>query len=165
MRSSRLRGESGASLVEFALVLPVFFTVMLGMFTGGLAYNRKLSVTQATREGARYGATLPLTAEPTVDEWLRRVANVTVASSESELRSDRSGVVVCVSYVASSGSPRRYQKVGTAEAWSNQTCFDDGRAGETRVQIVGRRTSKLEALVWSDDLVLSSQAVSRYEAG
>ena len=57
----RKREESGAALVEFALLLPVFMALILGMFSGGIAYNQKLDLTHATREGARYGATVAVT--------------------------------------------------------------------------------------------------------
>ncbi|MGH9268978.1 MAG: TadE family protein, partial [Acidimicrobiales bacterium] len=39
----RRRPEHGAALVEFALVFPLFFMLVLAMFTGGVAYNAKLS--------------------------------------------------------------------------------------------------------------------------
>lgn len=160
----RDRSDSGASLVEFALVLPLFMMVLLGMFTGGLAYSRKLAVTQATREGARYGATLPLTAEPTVDQWLSRVASVAVSSSDGELSATAPGMQLCVAYVPGSGTPRSVQIVGSATSYSDATCFIDGRGSEARVQVVGARSSKLEALVWSEDLAITSHAVSRFEA-
>ena len=163
---ARSRDDSGASLVEFALILPIFFTLMLGMFTGGLAYTRKLSITDATREGARYGATLPLSAAANTDAWLQQVAGVAVASADGEINPGESGAFVCVAYVPGTGTPRRMQKTGTATpVFSDGTCFTDGRANESRIQVVGRRTSTLELLVWSDDLDLSSQSVVRYEAG
>lgn len=158
------RDDAGASLVEFALVLPLFMMLLLGMFTGGLAYSRKLAVTQATREGARYGATLPLSAEPTVDLWLQRVSDVAVASSDGELSPSVTGMQVCVAYVPGSGTPRRVLRVGSSTTFSNATCFTDGRTGESRVQVVGSRPSTLEALVWSRDLDLLSRAVARFEA-
>ena len=162
----RAHGDSGASLVEFALILPIFFTLLLGMFTGGLAYTRKLSVTDATREGARYGATLPLSAAANTDAWLQQVAGVAVASADGELDPGESGAFVCVAYVPGTGTARRFEKTGTATpVLSDGTCFTDGRANESRIQVVGRRTSKLELLVWADDLTLSSRSVVRFEAG
>ncbi|HEX4979070.1 MAG TPA: TadE family protein [Acidimicrobiales bacterium] len=166
MAGRRGRGESGASLVEFALILPVFFTLLLGMFTGGLAYTRKLAVTDASREGARYGATLPLSAAPDVDTWLGQVADVAVASASGELDPGESGSAVCVAHVPGTGSPRRLQRVGTSsDVLSDAVCYDDGRSNEARVQVVAERTSKLEVLVWSDDLSLTSRSVVRFEAG
>lgn len=40
------------------LAMPVLVALLLGMFTGGMAYFQKISIADATREGARYGATL-----------------------------------------------------------------------------------------------------------
>jgi Flp pilus assembly protein TadG len=53
------RGDDGASLVEFALILPVFMMLLLGMFSGGVVLNDKQELTHAVREGARYGAAIP----------------------------------------------------------------------------------------------------------
>lgn len=157
--------DSGAALVEFALVLPVFMMLLLGMFTGGLAFSRKTSVSQAAREGARYGATLPITASLPADAWLTKVADLTTASADGELGATQPGQHLCVAYVPGAGPPRRRDQVGTAVSFSNATCVaDDGRSGETRVQVVTGRTSKLEALLFSRDLDLAAQAVARFEA-
>lgn len=166
--------ERGASLIEFALVLPVFFMLVLGMFTGGIAYNRKLVLTQATREAARYGATLPLSnfgAPPAnKDLWLDAVAAVGVASAENELALSAPDRYLCVAYVFQPGSSlsetrRRVQVDGGAPSYDGGVCFDDQRpGGETRVQVVAARSSTLEALVFAHNLVLRSQAVARYEA-
>src|SRR5438105_9682196 len=45
-----IKNESGAALVEFALILPVFMMLVLGTFTGGLAYSTKQEITSAARE-------------------------------------------------------------------------------------------------------------------
>jgi hypothetical protein len=160
------RDEGGAALVEFALVLPVFMLLLLGMLTGGLAYSRKLSVAQASREGARYGATLPITAALPTDAWLARVGALTIASGDGELDADKPGRVVCVAHVPASGTPRKWEVVGSASpVLSDGTCLaDDGRTGETRVQVVSGRTSRFEALVFARDLALRSHAVARFES-
>ncbi|NIR39610.1 MAG: pilus assembly protein, partial [Actinobacteria bacterium] len=56
---SRLRGDEGAALVEFALILPFLLVVMLGTITSGFALNDDIQLTHSAREGARYGATVP----------------------------------------------------------------------------------------------------------
>jgi Flp pilus assembly protein TadG len=48
--------QRGAVAVEFALVLPLFVTLVLGVFTMGLAYSDQLSISNAVREGSRLGA-------------------------------------------------------------------------------------------------------------
>jgi hypothetical protein len=55
---TRTRQERGAAAVEFALVLPLLVVLMFGMVWTGLAYSDHLSVTNAVREGARYGAAI-----------------------------------------------------------------------------------------------------------
>ncbi|MDR9450988.1 MAG: TadE/TadG family type IV pilus assembly protein, partial [Acidimicrobiia bacterium] len=51
--------ERGASLVEFALVLPLIMMIVLGLVSAGVAYNLKITLTHAAREAARYAAILP----------------------------------------------------------------------------------------------------------
>ena len=161
------RTESGAALVEFALVLPVFLMLLLGMMTGGLAYSRKLSVAQAAREGARFGATLPITASNPIGAWLPRVGALTISSSDGELEPDKPGRYVCIAHVPATGSAQKWEVTGAATpVQSSGTCLaDDGRAGETRIQVVAQRSSKLEALVFSRDLTVGSHAVARFEGG
>ena len=56
LRTRRLRLESGAALVEFALVLPIFLVLLLGMFDFGKAFNYWIDGTHLSHEGARYAA-------------------------------------------------------------------------------------------------------------
>jgi len=50
--------ESGQSLVEFALLVPVLTIMLLGMLEFGTAFNHQLTLGYAVREGARIGADL-----------------------------------------------------------------------------------------------------------
>jgi Flp pilus assembly protein TadG len=54
--SRRLRGERGAEMVEFALVLPLLLVVVGGIIDFGLMFQRWEVVTNAAREGARISA-------------------------------------------------------------------------------------------------------------
>lgn len=56
--SKRERGR-GQALVEFAIVLPVFFLVVAGMFDFGLGIYSDLTLVNAAREGARLGVIDP----------------------------------------------------------------------------------------------------------
>lgn len=49
----RLRSENGAAAVEFALILPVFLVLLLGIIEFGSAYNAQILLTNAAREAAR----------------------------------------------------------------------------------------------------------------
>lgn len=53
----RQRSECGAVAVEFALVLPILVMLLMGTVTAGLAYSHSIGLTNAVREGARFGAT------------------------------------------------------------------------------------------------------------
>jgi hypothetical protein len=57
----RLRNRSrterrGQSLVEFSVIVPVFLFILLGMLEFGFAFDQAMTITYATREGARSGA-------------------------------------------------------------------------------------------------------------
>lgn len=118
------RGERGAALVEFALVFPVFMTLVLGMFSGGMAYNRKNTLINAAREGARYGATLapgslgttppswppecyvagPEPSSPCgIDTWVEEVADAVEQNAEGDLRDGVEGRMICVAYLWPAG--------------------------------------------------------------
>ena len=49
------RSESGASAVEFALLLPVLMMILFGIIEFGMALYRQAILTNASREGARLG--------------------------------------------------------------------------------------------------------------
>ena len=58
MRNIRaiLKRKRGQAIVEFALILPVFILILLGIMEFGLVFHQYLIVTAASREGARVAA-------------------------------------------------------------------------------------------------------------
>lgn len=52
----RLRSDGAQSLLEFALVLPMFLVLVFGIIDFGMGLRAYISVSAATREGARYAA-------------------------------------------------------------------------------------------------------------
>ena len=52
-RSPRERGQA---LVEFALVVPIFLILVMGIVDFGMGFKTSIMVTNAAREGARFGA-------------------------------------------------------------------------------------------------------------
>ena len=52
-RRRAIEGAAGASLAEFALVLPLILLLMLGLFDGGRAVINFTTLTNAARAGAR----------------------------------------------------------------------------------------------------------------
>ena len=57
MRSRRLartKGERGASAVEFALVVPLFLLILIGIVNIGVVVAQQISLGNAARQAARY---------------------------------------------------------------------------------------------------------------
>lgn len=59
-----LRGDRGASAVEFALVMPLLLMLLFGLITTGLTFSDYQSSTNASREAARYGAATSYSSDP-----------------------------------------------------------------------------------------------------
>ena len=77
-------------MTEFAIVLPIFLMLLLGIAQGGIAFNNYVQLTDATRAGARFGA--PLSCSGTCD----RTSTVTakVKASAANLNPGQVGVTV-----------------------------------------------------------------------
>ena len=54
--ATRLREEKGASLVEFAIILPLLIIVIFGIIEFSILLYDKAVITNAGREGARFGS-------------------------------------------------------------------------------------------------------------
>ena len=156
--------------MEFTLILPILGALLFGMLSGGMAYQRKLSLTNGAREGSRFGATLPVQSFANLNDWLDRVSSVAVGAVDDTLPSDAGDRYVCVAFVHPDGvvntdmSTKRVETAGTV-TYSAGTCFGDGRpSSERRVQVVLRRTSDLSAIVYSRSLTIQGKSVARFEA-
>ncbi len=55
----RLRERGGSAAIEFALILPVFLALLVGMFEMSWMFFQRASVIAATREGCRAAAVIP----------------------------------------------------------------------------------------------------------
>src|SRR5207248_10723958 len=78
----RLRTCRGQSLVEFALVLPLMVTVMLGIVDFGFVYFVRGSVENAAREGARYGSIHPADVGGITNRVKQTVMGINTSSSD-----------------------------------------------------------------------------------
>jgi Flp pilus assembly protein TadG len=93
----RLRDDSGAALVEFALILPVFALLLFGALDLGKAYNYWIDETQLAHEGARYAA-VNKNPDPTAPNLVTAIRN---QADTAELRNGSTSSVpnalrVCV---------------------------------------------------------------------
>jgi Flp pilus assembly protein TadG len=180
-RAPRAAGDSGAVLIEFAITFPLLVMLLLGMFTGGLAWNQKLAATNGVREGSRFGATLAVSSatcgsgSATLDCWLTQVADVTQSASEGELGSSVATRRICVAYVYPAGTAatpndRTKSLVRTASGDSisfGSTCFasSDGRPdSEHRVQVTASRQATIEFMLFTMTPTMSTESVTKFEA-
>jgi hypothetical protein len=82
-------GTRGSEIAEAALVLPIFFMLMLGIYWFGRAFNIYSTINHAAREGARLGAASTCAtcgANPNIQPTANQIADqVTQALQASHL--------------------------------------------------------------------------------
>lgn len=84
----RARGrdrERGASLVEFALVVPLLTLFLFGIVQFGIAYDKQQSINSAAREGARLGGLDSTTMKEVADRAVASYANSAAAGNDPEV--------------------------------------------------------------------------------
>ncbi len=144
-------GERGASLVEFALPLPLVFALFLGIISGGATYHRKISVVDAVREGGRYGSSLVVATTPGgAVARENQVRQRVVDMSGGELTEGD----VCVKLVFPTGGT----ECGVADP--------PGASLEASIHLVkvsASRQSTIEFVFFSRTVTLSSAMAARYE--
>jgi hypothetical protein len=62
-----LRNEKGASAIEFAIILPVFLVLVFGIIEFSVILYNKAVLTNASREGARFGVLWDFTVHDDTD--------------------------------------------------------------------------------------------------
>jgi Flp pilus assembly protein TadG len=75
-----VRHQRGAAIIEFALVVPIFFLVVWGIISFSRAYQRLNTLTNALREGARWASTRPFPYSVAREDSIKtQVRNYSVA--------------------------------------------------------------------------------------
>jgi len=64
-RKIQFRPEKGQSLTEFALALPILVLLLFAVIQFGIVFNNYVTLTDATRAGARKGAVSRQATDPT----------------------------------------------------------------------------------------------------
>ena len=166
-RHRGVRDERGGALVEMALIFPLFFMLLLGTISSAIAYGQSSSITNATREASRFGATL--TVEGDLSAWLASVATTAEGAAIGDVDVMKDGHSVCVAYVYPDGTETEdrtlsltVDKTGAVEG--STECYSDGRPNnERRVQVLIERPAKIETGFWSNDITLSARAAGIFE--
>jgi Flp pilus assembly protein TadG len=149
-RGRRRRGDDGVALVEFTIAMPVLFMLIMGMFTGGMVMNRQMSLTHATREAARYGATVPADQFQNPADWAPYVRTVAVERSGGELAEQH----VCVALM---------EDAKVVSSTSGSACIADSGSGQ-RVQVSAVLPGQeINGVLFSVPLTLTSDAVAKHE--
>ena len=187
----RADNDRGAAAVEFAILAPLFFMLVFGMFSGAILFNEKSQLTFAAREGARYGSALPVaqTFSGAVDAydstgcttntaagslntgplWACNVAKDAITAASGDLASNIPNVFVCVAMVQEGTPNTVFTASGTTYYYDTAggttgTCFNDGGADQARrVHVLVRRNGSLNAVLFSQSLTLTSQGIARAE--
>lgn len=150
-RRSR-QDERGSAMLELALVLPLLMAMALGIVTGGNAYFEKVSITDAVREGGRYGASLKISPTTTwqadVQARVAQVSGGLVTASQ-----------VCAALVVPTGS--------------DTTCGVADPAGASTDPVVGSPASivkvstsipvNLQFYFFSQTITMTVNTAARYE--
>lgn len=164
----RVNQQRGASVVEFAIVLPLLVMMIFGIITGGQAYNLNNSMNNSAREATRYAATLPVGGS--MSSYLNTVADVARDAATGAMDPAVPAQSICVAYVYPDGTApddrtaRLVETAGARVVTVGNWCTADGRpSSERRVQVVLERDSELEAVVYSQTLHLEASSVARYE--
>ena len=87
-RKVSIRSERGQTMTEFAIVLPLLAVLLFGIVQLGISFNNYMTVTDATRAGARKAAVSRDLADPS------GAAETAVRSSASTLSQDDLEVLV-----------------------------------------------------------------------
>ena len=152
--------ERGAAIVEFAIALPLLMMLLIGMFSGGIAYDRNQSLIHAAREATRFGSTLPVT---TLNPWLDQVAATARNNAAGNLEVGQPTRYVCVALIGAPASGSRVEGPSGTTYTPGGTCFVDGLSGP-RVQVVTGRDVVFDAFAFSRTITLRRQAAVRFEA-
>jgi hypothetical protein len=144
-------------MVEFALIMPVLFMLIVGMLTGGVVMNRQLSLTHATREAARYGASVPAGQFDGVEaNWAPEVRKIAMERSGDVLQDPDN---VCVALIGVNASGVDY----VASSTHGGRCINDGATGK-RVQVTATLPDQeINGVLFSVPMTLTSDATAKHE--
>lgn len=159
-----LRSERGAVLFEFMLVLPLFLSLILGIYTGGVAYTHKIGLVEAVREGARYGASLPMGTGPTaLTTWETLVRDRVVSASGGDVRFED----VCVKFVLPALTTTTTTTPSTTTPSTSCGLSDPaGALNEPTVHLVkvsATQPATMEFFLFSRSTTLTGKLVARFE--
>jgi Flp pilus assembly protein TadG len=145
--------------VEFAIVMPVLMMLVLGMLTFGMALDRQMTINNAGREAARYGATVAETQPFASGTWASNVREVAVQRSSGQLEGPR----VCVALVTGQGTAVAVSPAHTTRGGTEPCFAQTDPENRKRVQVEVQRDVHIDVLVFARTITLTSRATATFE--
>jgi Flp pilus assembly protein TadG len=131
--------QSGAAVVEFAIVLPILLLLLFGIIEMGFAIYDKTMITHASREGARAG--IVYRVPPVTDEEIVNVVNSYLGASLITFSGSPSPTVT----VTRSGSnPGDELKVTVSFTYSSLILPDLVETLDREFNLMGETTMRIE---------------------
>jgi Flp pilus assembly protein TadG len=157
--------ERGAAMVEMAFVFVLLVMLLVGITNGAIALGRNNSIQNAAREASRFGATLP---DGGTASWFTEVRDVARSAAVGDLDASVSNEEICIAFItAEDVATHVIDDGGVLSGVTGGKCpgFDDGRDdnSEARVNLVVKRDTPFNVVVFSTDLTLVAEAGARYE--
>ncbi|MFC5475285.1 TadE/TadG family type IV pilus assembly protein [Paraherbaspirillum soli] len=109
IRAGKRRQERGASVVEFALIAPLFFLLLFAVFDSGIMFWVNLTMQYAVREGARYAVTGQSNLDPNQLAQQRYLAVIQEIKNNSLGLYDTLNPVITITNYGSDGSSKTTQ--------------------------------------------------------
>ncbi|MBA3652670.1 MAG: pilus assembly protein [Actinobacteria bacterium] len=142
--------------MEFALVVPLLMAMLLGIFTGGSAYFQKISLVDAARDAARYGASLKNdAASGGLATWKLNVQQRVVTLSGGQVTAG----AVCVDLVTPTGSNTACGVNDPSGAASDPTVLTPASI----VKVSVSKPAQLKFFFFTMTPNLSTKIAARYE--
>ena len=97
-RRPRFKRTSGQSLLEFALIAPLFFLLVCGIFDFGHLFFVEMSLQDAVRQAGRFAVTGDHLKDPVTNNDLSRVASIVQTAQNASAGTNITGVTVSSLY-------------------------------------------------------------------
>jgi Flp pilus assembly protein TadG len=173
-RWRRRRGDDGAAAVEFALLFPIFMVLAMGTIAAGTAFSKQINITQAAREGSRFGATLDIPSTGGIGPWLSAVDTGLIGAAGAQDNPLAGYTHRCVAYVRTTTTVAGVTTIDTV----NSKHSEDGGvatagpcpkttapliANTDYVQVTLTRDTSFNAIFLNPTIQLDATSVTPYE--
>lgn len=161
-RTESRRRQRGAAAVEFALVLTPLIMILVGTVTTGVSYSNALGVTNAVREGARFGAVADASSGSWASDVIGRVR-------QTQFDDPSNKTSICVELVKGGGAVKSLCEAaggpGVSAADMGQYPLPTVPTGVCVVRVVAAREYQISAppLVPPVTRTMVRGSVARYE--